>query len=163
MEIDFALLADAATVDAAGKLNVLGVFDRIQARDFPARHGRISLVMRFSAGVGEAGAHQVEIRLRGPEDQELIRLDGRMELGAGARQVPEGIKVPQVLNLDGIAFPVPGLYSFEILVDGEQIHSVPLHLEKATGGGPGPQGPATGGQGGPPPPFAFDPGQSAQA
>ena len=32
MEIDLALLADAATIDAAGKLNILGVFDRINPR-----------------------------------------------------------------------------------------------------------------------------------
>lgn len=163
MEIDFAVLADAATVDAAGKLNVLGVFDRIQAREFPARHGRISLVMRFSAGVGEAGAHQVEIRLRGPGERELLRLDGRMELGAAPRQIPEGIKMPQVLNLDGIAFPEPGLYSFEILVDGDRIHSVPLQLEEASSAGPSLRAPATGGQGGTPPPFAFGPGETAEA
>jgi len=160
MEIDFAVLADAATVDASGKLNVLGVFDRIQAREFPVRHGRISLVLRFSAGVGEAGAHEVAIRLRGPGDQELLRLDGRMELGGGPRQVPEGIKMPQVLNLDGVTFPEPGRFSFEISVDGERIHSVPLHLEEA-GGGRG--GPGTQGRGGTPPPFAFGPGETAEA
>ena len=31
MEIDLALLADAATIDGSGKLNILGVFDRISA------------------------------------------------------------------------------------------------------------------------------------
>jgi len=160
MEIDFALLADAATVDASGKLNVLGVFDRIQAREFPARHGRISLVLRFSAGAAEAGSHTVEIRLRGPGDRELLRLDGRMELGAAPRPVPDGIKMPQVLNLDGITFPEPGRFTFEISVDGEPIHSVPLHLEQAASGAAPPS--ATGGPGGTLP-FAFDPGKAAEA
>jgi hypothetical protein len=160
MEIDFALLADAATVDASGKLNVLGVFDRIQAREFPARHGRISLVLRFSAGVGEVGAHEVEIRLRGPGDQEVLRLDGRMELGASPRQAAEGIKMPHVLNLDGITFPEPGRFSFDIAVDGEEIHSVPLVLEEAAGAGASGRRASTGGV---PPPFAFGSGGAAAA
>ena len=41
MEIDVALLADAATIDAAGKINILGAFDRIEVQGFPAQHPRI--------------------------------------------------------------------------------------------------------------------------
>ena len=160
MDIDFALLADAATVDASGKLNVLGVFDRIQAREFPARHGRISLVLRFSAGAEEAGSHTVEIRLRSPGGRELLRLDGKLELGAAPRQVSQGIKVPQVLNLDGISFPEPGRFTFDISVDGEEIHSIPLHLEEAVGSAAPPS--ATGGPAGNLP-FAFGPGEAAEA
>lgn len=162
MEIDFAVLADAATVDASGKLNVLGVFDRIQAREFPARHGRIALVLRFSAGVDEAGSHEVGIRLVSPDDRELLRLDGRMELGAAPRTVPEGIKMPQVLNLDGITFPAPGRFTFRISVDGEEIHSVPVHLEEAHSASPSAPS-ATGGPAGGLPPFAFDPERAAEA
>ena len=65
MEIDLALLADAATVDAAGKLNILGIFDRISARSFPVRHPRLALVLRFRATMNEAGDHAVKILLSG--------------------------------------------------------------------------------------------------
>ncbi|MSR22125.1 MAG: hypothetical protein EXR92_01060 [Gemmatimonadetes bacterium] len=137
MELDFGLLADAATVDASGKLNVLGIFDRIQAREFPACHGRIALVLRFSASFGEAGSHQVEIRLRGPNGHEILRLDGRMDLGPGVHAAAEGIKVPHVLNLDGITFPEPGSYSFDIYSDGVSVMSIPLRLESVAGIGAG--------------------------
>jgi hypothetical protein len=160
MELDFGLLADAATVDGSGKLNVLGVFDRIQAREFPARHGRVSLVLRFSAGVDEVGAHQIVIRLRGPSGQELLRLDGRMDLEAGAREAGEGIKVPHILNLDGITFPEPGIYFFDISADGESLMSIPLRLELVAGSAsPGPRALGDG----PPPPFALGPVGTALA
>ncbi len=159
MEIDFALLADAATVDASGKLNVLGVFDRIHAQDFPVRHGRVSLVFRFSADVGELGAHDVLIRLSSPAGKEMLRLDGRMELGGGARGVSDGIKVPHVLNLDGIVFPEAGRYAFDISVDGDTLYSLPLVLDEVRGPGPSPRS----GSGGPPSPFIFSPGQGAEA
>jgi hypothetical protein len=160
MELDFGLLADAATVDASGKLNVLGVFDRIQTREFPARHARVALVVRFSAGLPEAGSHQVEIRLRGPSGQEVLRLDGRMDLAGGQREVEEGIKVPHVLNLDGITFPEPGMYFFDIACDGRSLMSIPLRLEVASGSAA--SGPRASG-GGLPPPFAFGPRGGAQA
>jgi hypothetical protein len=57
MEVDLALLADAATIDASGKLNILGIFDRLTTSSFPTRHPRLSLVLRFSAGVQEVGKH----------------------------------------------------------------------------------------------------------
>jgi hypothetical protein len=159
MELDFGLLADAATVDGSGKLNVLGVFDRIQARDYPIRHGRISLVLRFSAGLSEAGGHQVEIRLRGPSGEEVLRLDGRLDLSGGAREAEEGIKVPHVLNLDGITFPEPGTYYFDIACDGNSLLSIPLRLERISGP---PDAPRASG-GGLPPHFAFGSRGSAQA
>jgi hypothetical protein len=159
MELDFGLLADAATVDGSGKLNVLGVFDRIQARDFPARHGRISLVLRFSAALSEVGAHQVEIRLRSPSGGELLRLDGRLDLSGGSREAEEGIKVPHVLNLDGITFPEAGTYFFDIACDGKSLLSIPLRLEIVRGAQASPH--ASGG--GIPPPFSFGPRGSAQA
>ena len=152
MEIDFGFLADAATVDSAGKLNVLGIFDRIQAAEFPARHGRVSLVLRFSAGVEDLGSRQIEIRLRGPRGQEIIRLDGRMELAAGRESAEDRIRVPHILNLDGIAFPEAGRYFFDIAADGEPLLSIPLHLDLAKG----PHGPRLTGPGGAPP-FAFGP------
>jgi len=159
MELDFGLLADAATVDGSGKLNVLGVFDRIQARDFPARHGRISLVLRFSAGLAEAGTHQIEIRLRGPSGEEVLRLDGRLDLSGGSREAEEGIKVPHVLNLDGITFPEAGTYFFDIACDGKSLLSLPLRLEVVSGA----QGSPRASGGGLPPPFAFGSRGSAQA
>ena len=160
MELDFALIADAATVDGSGKLNVLGVFDRIQARAFPARHGRIALVLRFSAGVADAGTHQVEIRLRSPDGTEVLRLDGRMDLRSTGRPDSDQIKVPHVLNLDGITFPKEGTYHFDISAGGRSLTSLPLRVEAASGAGPDAR---SHGGGRPPPPFALGPGGSAQA
>jgi hypothetical protein len=128
MEVDLALLADAATIDAAGKLNILGVFDRISTGSFPAQHGHMVLVLRFSAGVDEIGKHEVRISLRDPRGQRVAQLDGDMNLGAGRAGASEGLKVPHLLHLDGMVFPFPGQYSFDVAIDGEHHVSVPLHV-----------------------------------
>jgi len=128
MEVDLALLADAATIDAAGKLNILGVFDRISTSSFPAQHPHMVLILRFTAGVGEIGTHKVEISLSDPRGQRVVHLDGDMQLAAGRAGVSEGLKVPHVLHLDGMVFPVAGRYAFDVRIDGEHHVTVPLHV-----------------------------------
>ncbi len=136
MEIDLALLADAATVDAAGKLNILGIFDRISASGFPAQHPHISLVLRFGASLNEAGDHTVEIVLKAPDGAEVVRLNGDIKVGMGPTATGGRVRVPQVVNMERLVFQTPGGYSFDVAVDGEHQVSVPLFLHDATPGGP---------------------------
>ena len=134
MEIDLALLADAATIDASGKLNILGIFDRIGVVQFPAQHGRVTLVLRFTAGTSEIGSHEVHIRMSDPGGAEVLSLNGEMQL-VGGTAAREGIRVPHILNLDGLVFTRPGMYSFDVKVDGEHHVALPLSVEGPQGTG----------------------------
>jgi len=129
MEVDLALLADAATLDGSGKLNILGIFDRLATHSFPARHPRLTLVLRFSATASEVGRHEVGIVLKAPDGKEVVRIDGEMNLTMGVGGIAEGVLVPHILNMDGIVFQVPGRYSFDVQVDGEHHVSIPLTVE----------------------------------
>ena len=126
MEVDLALIADAATIDSSGKLSILGIFDRIGTSSFPAQHPHMVLVLRFIAAVNEAGKHQITIALKDPTGREVVGVDGEMQLGLGPAGGGSGIRVPHVLHLDGLVFPVPGLYAFDVRVDGEHHASLPL-------------------------------------
>ena len=139
MDIDLALLADAATVDGAGKLNVLGIFDRLGAGTFPARHPRMALVLRFAAPLDETGTHDVEIRLSDPDGKEVVSMNGELALGPGPGSMGDLIRVPHVLNLDGLVFPMAGLYGFDVRVDGEHCVTIPLTVAGPSGMGVGAQ------------------------
>ena len=132
MDVDLALLADAATVDGSGKLNILGVFDRLGTSSFPARHPRMALVLRFAAGLNEAGVHDVGIVLRDPDGEEVVRLTGEMQLDPGPGAMTEGIRVPHVLYMDGLIFARPGRYAFDVEVDGIHQAAIPLSVYGAT-------------------------------
>ncbi len=134
MEIDLALLADAATIDATGKLNILGIFDHIGVTQFPAQHGRVTLVLRFTAGTSEVGSHEVHIRMADPGGAEVLSLNGEIQL-VGGPAARDGIRVPHILNLDGLVFAGPGMYSFDVKVDGEHHVSLPLSVEGPQGRG----------------------------
>ena len=126
MEVDLALIADAATIDSSGKLSILGIFDRIGTSSFPAQHPHMVLVLRFIAAVNEAGKHQITIALKDPAGREVVGGDGEMQLGLGPAGGGSGIRVPHVLHLDGLVVPVPGLDAFDVRVDGEHHASLPL-------------------------------------
>lgn len=128
MNIDLALTADAATIDGAGKLNLLGVFDQISVPRFPARHGRLALVLRFLGGAGDAGAHNLSIRLTSPGGKELVSLNGELNVRPGRGSLQTGIRVPHVINLDGIVFKEPGVHTFDITVDGRADATLPLTI-----------------------------------
>ena len=129
MEVDLALLADAATIDGSGKLNILGIFDRLSTTAFPTRHPRLSLVLRFSAGINEVGKHAIGISLKAPDGQEVMRIDGEMNLSTGPGGVSGGVLVPHILNMDGLVFPVAGRYAFDVRVDGEHEVTLPLTVD----------------------------------
>lgn len=126
MEVDLALLADAATIDGSGKLNILGVFDRVSATQFPVRHPRLVLILRFAAGLQEVGKHQVEIVMRDPDGAEVMRLDGEMKLSPGPGSMTEGVRVPHLLHMDGLVFKRGGRYGFDVRVDGQHHVTIPL-------------------------------------
>jgi len=126
MEVDLALLADAATIDGSGKLNILGIFDRLTTSSFPTRHPRLSLVLRFAASMRDVGKHQIDIALKAPDGKQLVRIDGEMNLAPGPGGVGGAVLVPHVLNMDGLIFPVPGSYAFDVRVDGQHHVSIPL-------------------------------------
>ena len=128
MDIDLAILADAATIDATGKLNILGVFDRIQVNKFPAQFARVALGLRLSAGTSEIGSHEMDIKQIDPSGREILSLNGEMQLGSGGR-ASGGISVPHILNIDGLVFPEPGVYSFDVKIDQEHHVTVPLFVE----------------------------------
>lgn len=52
MKVVLLLAADHANIEQQGKLNVLGVFDRLLAQSFPVRHS-MHLVVKLRAELGE--------------------------------------------------------------------------------------------------------------
>ena len=130
MTLDLALIADAATVDGSGKLNILGVFDHIAVAEFPARHERMCFVMRFRAEPAEAGDHEIEVLIRDPKGEEMARMSGSIDLGAVMGR--ESVHIPQLLHLDGFVFPSAGTYVVQVEIDGVLDREVDLEVSRAT-------------------------------
>ena len=128
MQLDFAVVADYALVDQAGKLSVLGIFQHIWVHQFPAMHPRLHLVLRLKGKRTEVGSHAVRIRLLDERGTEILGSQGNVtfaEPPAGVTEIDAGA----VLVFD-VLFPGPGSYRFVITVDGDELGSVPVTVSQ---------------------------------
>lgn len=129
MDIPLALLADYANTSQDGKLNIMGVFNRILTKDFPTVHLEMRLVFRLEAQPSERGRQAtLEIKLLDADANILQNLTGRLTIPEQSPQPT--VQIDQILRLTTVAFEKPGNYRFDILVDGDLKAEVPFTVEQ---------------------------------
>ena len=130
MKIPMAFLADEANVSQEGKLNVLGVFDRIAAPAYPIVHPRLVYVFRVHAEYEDSGQpFAVRVRLEDEDGGTLFEATGEIL----APMVPPGefMSANQLFSLVGVQFPRPGTYRFVLNVGALPAHETPFQLTQA--------------------------------
>jgi hypothetical protein len=121
MKIPMAFLADEANISQEGKLNVLGIFDRIAAPEFPVTHPRMVYCFRVQAEFADAGRNfPVQVRLLDEEGAVLFEASGEINPPAVA---PGDISTAnQVFTLVGLQFHHPGRYQFVVNLGALEPH-----------------------------------------
>jgi hypothetical protein len=132
MEVPLALLADYANVSSEGKLNVMGIFDIINSRRFPAIHAQMHLVFRVEANPAEAGStKKLEIKLMAEDGQALFSLQGELAIGAkGPAPLGEMLQSNHIVGLQALRFEKPGAYQFAILINDDTKKTVSLKVRE---------------------------------
>ncbi len=124
MEVEIFALCDAAA-DYGGKLSLLGTFDSIWVKQFPAAHAHCSIALRVRFERVEEGDHRVRISIVDADGKSIgPSLDG----GIGVKFPPNSLSVCAnlVLNINGMKFEKPGRYSVDLALDNRQEKSLPL-------------------------------------
>ncbi len=116
MELLTILAADYANIAQGGKLNVMGIFRNIYARQFPVVHPSMVLIVKLGAELGEYGDERtLTVKLLNADGKEMMRLSNQMRIPEGkGGQRPE---VNAIFAINGIRFPEPGRYQFSVQVD----------------------------------------------
>lgn len=133
MRLDWALLANAAEGPPNGLVYVLGAgIDTLWREQFPAPFGGAMVLRLLTSRLESERAHKVEVHC---SDQDGIAvLPQPIVLTLSPRPVPS--EHPQgwdlaaniVINLAGVHIAKPGFYQFEILVDDQQVRTLPFRL-----------------------------------
>ena len=130
MDVTFAELADGANVTQDGKLNILGIFNALGASQFPAAHPQMFLVMRFEATRAEEGkTKKIEIQLADGDGGKLFTVGANLVVPTGTPG--SAIRMNHILGMNGVQFPRPGDYVFNVLVGDDQKAAVDLKLVEA--------------------------------
>ena len=105
------LICDLAIKEeGTGKHSLIGIFENISARQFPARHGRLCVYAKITDAQGD-----YSIRL------ELIRLEDFAVVGEGQVSVTVEDRMAAtelVFNLGGLVFERAGRYEFRLRANG---------------------------------------------
>jgi len=127
MQVKLALLADYANVTAEGKLNILGIFDRITVPSLPIVHPQMHLILRLEAHPAEGSrSHNVEIRLHDPDGETVFEVKGEMVPHGGPGSTSA---TNQILTLNNLQLNKAGGYMFVVFVNNDLKSEIPLGVE----------------------------------
>lgn len=130
MVVTFAVVADYANVTRDGKLNVMGIFDRVFARKVPARFPPMQLVIRLEAEYAELDSeHSVRVQLSDPDGEAVFDIDGSFTPRGG--QPGQRASVNHILQLGNVPLQRIGSHRILIWIDGDLKREVSVHVDQA--------------------------------
>jgi hypothetical protein len=130
MEIEIFTLADFAQ-DNSSKLTIVGTFDSIHSKQFPATHPVCSVACRLRFAAKESGSHEFRLRLIDADGKETIKaIEGNINIANPPNGQFSSINI--VVNFNQLQFEKAGRYSFELYIDGDWKSGLPLFLHKAS-------------------------------
>ncbi len=133
VRVDLAVLADYATVTDDKKLVIVGVFDSILAKSFPALHPSMYVALRICLGPADNGDHTLSLRIVDPDGHTVApELKANFTVNAPLNDDQEGA-LQLVMGMGNMKFEVCGPYAVYILIDDryEETVSLSLRLQRA--------------------------------
>jgi hypothetical protein len=106
------LTADGLHRDSQGKSYILGVFNRINALHFPARHPPVSVYVALTDGYGSVELELCLVRIA-DENRPLFSSEFQVEFDNPLDVIETNHVVPAV------RFPAPGDYRWQVGCQGE--------------------------------------------
>ena len=127
MEVSIALLADYANVAEDGKLNLLGLFDRINAPVFPWAHPQMRLVLSLQASPTEYDTTKnAEIKLLDADGNTKFTITSEVKIPRD--RFGQNVSINGIIAMNNILFDTEGDYAFHVLIEGEDKKRIPLRL-----------------------------------
>ncbi len=123
--LGYVILCDAHG-KVAGKDCIYGVFNRIFVARFPAAHEQCFLAFELWA---EPGKHQLQLKILDTDGKDVVPPLGPLDM-----QVSKAGQGSGAIQLRQLPLPKAGIYSFVIVVDGEDVGARDLFVEPAPTG-----------------------------
>ena len=129
MELRVGVTADLVSITDDGKLNLVGIFERVVTSRVPAVLSSFHLFARFSARVVEGTEHAAQVALVNADGQDVIPRLPPIPLRFGIVGAGKPLSGQMILHLPNVEFPEFGDYEFQLYVDERYVDSIPLIVE----------------------------------
>jgi hypothetical protein len=118
----YSVLCDDVRREDNGKFILLGLFETIGAREFPAVHSTLFIVNGWIAGAGNFQQHS---RILDPTGHELAR-DRETPFSLATLKSRHSV----IARFNSLELPQPGEYAVEVLLNGDLKVRYPLVVEQ---------------------------------
>jgi hypothetical protein len=126
MEAVFLFCADAGA-GPDGRLSIHGIFNELNAPDFPALQDRIVLVGIVEWQRELEGRIPFAVDLDDPDGVSIFSIEGHTDVEARPLSRAPA-KTHLILPLKNVMFPVPGHYRARININGSDLSGPSMHL-----------------------------------
>ena len=135
MHVEIFTLCDAATVDAAGKLNILGSFDNLSAANEPIVHMQCALALKLRFARIEEGQKRFRLAFVDSDGKAVMQpLDGTTEVRFQDQDSTSTVSM--ALGIQQLKLPKFGEYSIDLAIDGRHEASIPLFVKAPVSSNP---------------------------
>lgn len=124
--LQFSVLCDDVRREENGKFMLIGLFEAINAKHFPATHPSLFVANRWCKG---EGSFKQNIRIVNSKDGALIFTTGDQPFELKSIDAHHTL----VSKINNLAFPSAGKYWVEILLDGDLVLNYPIMLKAHQG------------------------------
>jgi hypothetical protein len=129
MKVEIFTLCDAATVDAGGKLNILGSFDRLSAKEVPVTHPQCALAIKLRFERVEEGQKRIRIAFVNPDGASVTpTIDATTEVRFRGNDSTSTVSL--ALGIQQLKLPKFDEYSIDLAVDDRHEASIPLFVAR---------------------------------
>ena len=127
--VPYFMMADSHQELDRGKLNILGVFDRIYLTAVPKQYRGFTVIAQVVAETEDGlGRHRLGLRLVRPTSQTTLEIGGDADIAMGGS--PMGLaSVRFVAGLHNVDFYEYGRHRLQLLADGNVIAELPFGVD----------------------------------
>jgi hypothetical protein len=130
MNVDVFTLCDFAQNTPGNKMNIVGTFNRIFARQIPAVHPLCALAVLMRFQQIEQGTKNIRVSIIDSDGRPVVPiLEAQLNVQISPNELDAS--VPLAVVIQQISLPRYGEYSVDLAVDGRQEASIPLYVLQA--------------------------------
>ena len=131
IQAQYALISEIYRTGVSGKIDFLGLFDRVFASAVPAQHKQLVFsVLLFTDSEADLGKKAIRMTFMTPSQKTLFEQRGEVVFK------PEGgswlASARLVFDISGLSFPEFGKYWFTLQVAGRELTRHPLQVVQGT-------------------------------
>lgn len=128
MNPKYTFVCEAANISQGGNLNVLGIFQNINAENFPVTFAKMIYVASIEFHRSEKGLHHFKVNFIDNDGKSIIPpLEGELAVNEN------NLFANLLLGIEGIVFPGAGTYAIDLTIDHQHIATDNIQVIKVTG------------------------------